>query len=315
MKQFLIRIKENRWTARLLPVILLLLIVAFFSIATNGKFTSRNNLDTIFNQSLVVGVVATGAGFIFATGNINVAMGASTALTATLAAMIYMATGSLPLMFASAIVLGVLLMVFSALLSTLLRVKIMFVTIVMMVLLAALQAELVGGTNIVLPYAVIGPIQRSSFSLIACAVFFLICVALFHFTALGRNLKLLGANSVFSGLTGIKESNALLAAFAISGIGVGLGALMVIFRSGTITNTTCSSLNMDVVLALVLGGMPIVGGSRAKIYAGLLGALTVTVLNSGLIMLGVTSTLVQGVRGVLFLLLILSAYQRPDLLP
>ena len=46
------------------------------------------------------------------------------------------------------------------------------------------------------------------------------------------------------------------------------------------------SLGNDVMVALVLGGMPLSGGPRSKISAGIIGAATITILNSGLTILG-----------------------------
>ena len=103
------KLAETRWTSRLLsPIILVLLIIAF-SLATGGRFSSMRNLSIILKQALVVGTVVTGAVFIFATGNVNISMGATTALVATIAAKVYMATNSVPAMFAAALVSGVIL--------------------------------------------------------------------------------------------------------------------------------------------------------------------------------------------------------------
>jgi ribose transport system permease protein len=107
----------------------------------------------------------------------------------------------------------------------------------------------------------------------------------------------------------------LMMAFAIAGIGVGLAAIMTGIRTGTIGIGTASSLNMDVVLAIVLGGMSVFGGTRSYIYAGALGALTVTLLNNGLLMVGISPTILQLVRGIIFLTLIFAGQKRPDRLP
>lgn len=69
------------------------------------------------------------------------------------------------------------------------------------------------------------------------------------------------------------------------------------------------------MLALVLGGMSIFGGSRSFAFAGMLGALTVCVLNQGLLMINVNSSIIQGVRGLLFLLLVSTTQKRPKGLP
>jgi ribose transport system permease protein len=69
------------------------------------------------------------------------------------------------------------------------------------------------------------------------------------------------------------------------------------------------------MLALVLGGMSIFGGSRSQAYAGIVGAITVCVLNQGMLMINVDSTVIQGVRGVIFLILVYTSQKRPQGLP
>lgn len=315
MQQMLLKIKESRWTSRLLsPVILVVLIVAF-SLATGGRFSNARNLQMIFEQALVVGTVATGAVFIFATGNVNISMGATTALVATLAAQAYMATGSVPIMFVAALVCGVLIMGLTALLSTWLNVRVLYVTVVMMTLLASIQMSVLGSSTIQLPYAMTSALDGAGLPLLLFVLFFIFCTVLFHFTALGRKLRYIGINDLCAELTGFKKSRYLFIAFLVAGIGVGLGALSTIVRNGSITTDTCSTLNMDCMLAIVLGGMSCFGGSRSNTYSAIVGAVIVTVLNNGLLMIGVSSTFIQAVRGVVFIILVCASQKRPQGLP
>ena len=78
-----------------------------------------------------------------------------------------------------------------------------------------------------------------------------------------------------------------------------------------------SLLSLDVLIALVVGGMPISGGPKYKISAGLVGALTVVVLNSGLTMVGLSTALIQAIRGIVFIVVVLvsSFSYRGKLLP
>ncbi|MGN0348297.1 MAG: ABC transporter permease [Roseburia sp.] len=313
--QALRRLTEHRWFVQLLPVVFLALLVVFFFFATDGRFTSMTSLKIVFEQALIVGTVATGAAFIFASGNVNLAMGATTVLGATIAGMVYNATQNVVLMFVAAVVLGVVLMAASALLSTVLNVKVMFVTIVMMILLAALQQSILGGSTISLPYEMIRALSDGGFSYLAFALYLLLAIILFHFTDIGRSLRMLGTNEVCSAQTGIIKSKYILLAFIIAGVGCGIGSLLAIVRAGSIGQNTLVSLNMDCMLALVLGGMSIFGGSKSFVYAGIVGAITVSVLNQGMLMIGVDSTIIQGIRGVLFLILVCTAQQRPQGLP
>lgn len=315
MQKMLDKIAENRWTSRLLSPVILVLMILVFSLITGGRFGSIRNLRMILEQALVVGIVATGAVFIFATGNVNISMGATTALVATLAAQAYMATGSVVVMFVSAVFCGVVIMALTALLSTWLNVRVLFVTVVMMTLLASIQKSLLGSTTIQLPYEMTGPLDGAGVPLLLFVLFFIFCTVLFHFTALGRKLRYIGINELCAELTGIKKSRYLLLAFLVSGLGVGLGALATIIRNGTITTDTCASLNMDCMLAIVLGGMSCFGGSRSNTYSAIVGAVIVTVLNNGLLMVGVSSTVLQAVRGVVFIILVCASQKRPQGLP
>ena len=175
MQQTLLKIKESRWTSRLLSPIILVLLILLFSVATGGRFSNTRNLQMILEQALVVGTVATGAVFIFATGNVNISMGATTALVATLAAQAYMATGSVPIMFVAALVCGVLIMGLTALLSTWLNVRVLYVTVVMMTLLASIQMSVLGSSTIQLPYAMTSALDGAGLPLLLFVLFFIFC--------------------------------------------------------------------------------------------------------------------------------------------
>ena len=86
-------------------------------------------------------------------------------------------------------------------------------------------------------------------------------------------------------------------------------------RTANVAFNTGAGMGMDVMLATVLGGMSIFGGTKSNAYAGVIGAITVTMLNKGLLMIGVSSTMIQGVRGIVFLLLVFLNSERQKTLP
>ena len=313
--EWFLRLKESRFIGPILPIAILLILTGFFANVTDGRFVTPQNLKIILDQALIVATVATGAAFIFSTGNVNIAMGACTALVATVTAKVYLATGSVPYMILAAVGFGIVLLVMCALLSTIFKVRVMFVTIVMMVLLANIKTEILQGETLILPYEMTKTLQEAGASYIIFGIFFVFCLVVFHFTSVGRSLRITGSNMTCGEQTGIFRNKYLMIAFLIAGIGVGLGAILVILRSGTITSSTVASMNMDCMLAIVLGGMPVYGGSKSRSYSAVIGAVTVIVLNNGLLMIGVDSTILQGVRGILFLLIVLFSNERPELLP
>ena len=279
-----------------------MLLVLLFSVLTGGRFSNLRNLRMVVDQALVVATVASGAVFIFATGNVNISMGASTALIATIAAQMYIRTASVPVMCVVSVAAGVIALAITALLSTTLKVRVLYITVVMMTLLASMQQGILGSTTLSLPYDVTSGLKNAGVPYILFLGFFAFCTILFHFTSLGRKLRYLGINDRCAELTGFPMARYLFIAFVIAG-------------NGSITTDTCASLNMDCMLAIVLGGMSCFGGSRSNTYSAVVGAVLVTVLNNGLLMIGVSSTILQAIRGVIFIVLVCVSQTRPKGLP
>jgi len=67
---------------------------------------------------------------------------------------------------------------------------------------------------------------------------------------------------------------------------------------------------LNILVAIVLGGFPISGGSNAKIYAPIIGALMVTALTNGIILMGLDPSWGNFAKGVLFLVVVGLTYER-----
>ena len=97
-------------------------------------------------------------------------------------------------------------------------------------------------------------------------------------------------------------------AYVISGITVGVSAFILMARAGSVSTSTGQGMEMNVVTALVLGGVPLSGGSRVKMTGSLVGSFSVIILRNGLIILGVNERVVEGIQGIVLLLLVLLTY-------
>lgn len=315
MKEKLLKLQDNKVLDYLMPIIVLVLMCILFTITTGGRFSRATNLKMIFNQSLLVGIIATGGVMIYSSGNMNIAMGGSTAIACIVGAWTYLATSSPFLMFLACIGVGLLIMTICCVLSQVLKISIMLITMILLTLLTGLQEWMVGGLTIQLPYPEMSKLAQAGVPIIIAVVFFLICLFIFDFTKFGKTAKFIGDNITCAKLTGINETRIVVIGFLISGIAIGLGAGAFLIRSATVNSSSCSSLNMDVVLAIVIAGTQMGGGSKSKVYSGLVGAITTTVLSNGLLMLHVTSIYIQAVKGILFILILILGNKRPDVLP
>lgn len=315
MKKVLSWIRESRLASCLFPIILLAIICLAFGITTKGRFFMPNNLKTMLNQSLVTGTLAVGATFLFGTGNINLAMGGTTALAAVFGALVYGATESVLLMLLVCTLSGVALSYVSSLAAQVTRMPLITITMVTMMLYPAIQQWVLGIQTLQVPYAVYSGLQQKQVPILVFLLFLVLCLFLFYFTAFGRKVSFLGDNALCAELTGLSKNRIIDLAFCVAGVGCGLAAFLTILRSGSVSVNTMTSGNLDCVLAIVLGGMPLFGGYKTMPHAGILGALVLVTLNNGLLMVGVPAAAIQAVRAVIFLVLIVIAWKRPPVIP
>ena len=127
----------------------------------------------------------------------------------------------------------------------------------------------------------------------------------------------MGGNIISARQSGIDTRKTTITCFLISGAGVAIAAFLLLLRTRSVSGTTAGSVGNDVMIALVLGGMPLSGGPRSKVSAGILGAATITVLNSGLTIMGLETGQIQILRGIVFVVVVfISSFSyRTKLLP
>ena len=118
------------------------------------------------------------------------------------------------------------------------------------------------------------------FKIIVLAIFSILCIFVFNFTKIGRREKFLGGNPVCAQLTGINVNTYAIIAFVMAGLGVGLGAFLTLVYTPSVTTSTAGSIGMNIIVAIVFGGMPISGGPRSKIYSALVGGFSYILLNN-----------------------------------
>lgn len=308
-------IKNKRMFSLVFPLSVLCLIIIAFGIATGGGFFKTTVLKGIFDQALIIGTMATAVSFIYTTGNLDISVGSVMGLGAVAGALVYQVTLNVPLMIVVAVVVSILLMMFNCTMSVIFNIKTTMVAIVVMQLYNAIISEVVGADTLKVDFQICKALENGGFRYGAFVLYFVVCLVVFHFTAVGRQLKFIGGNEKCAEQTGMNPKRAIYISFLMAGIGVGIAAVFTIIRTGSVGNSTGNAMGMDVMLATVLGGMSIFGGAKSNSYSGIIGALTVSALNKGLLMVGVSSTVIQGVRGVIFLLLVFLNSERPNTLP
>lgn len=129
----------------------------------------------------------------------------------------------------------------------------------------------------------LGPIP--SRIIVAAAVYALTWVAMRR-TALGLFIESVGSNAEASRLTGIESRFVTIATYAISGVAAGIaGVLITSDIRGSDANNAGLWMELDAILAVVLGGASLNGG-RVYIFNTLIGVLIIQSLTTSILVSG-----------------------------
>ena len=257
----------------LVPLCMLILIIVAYFI---GKSVTgyAGDLGDVINNGIFVAVVATGAVFIYSQGGFDMSLGNASLMCATIAALTYNATGNLALSLVLAVAVGAGLGVLNAILATMLNLPVMVMTLTMMNIIAAVHEAILdqhGGLITVTQ----GMKSNAWYFAAFLAVFFVLCWFIFNYTKVGRRNKFIGSNKVAARFNGINLMRAGIISFAISGVGLGIcGYLFASSMSGSMygASTVLGQVGLNVVIAIVFGGMTTSGGPRSKVSCAVIGA-------------------------------------------
>lgn len=291
----------------------LVLVIIIFTALTGGGLLSVSNLQNMANQVVVTALVAIGAVFVYGVGNFDMSLGSGVLFAAVLGAMAAVKTGSLAVCFIVCLLVSVVIAVIKGVFSAYIEVPFFIFTIVLASVISSVVLVIMGSeTTVYLSNAVkeiptFNFTQMSIINVTFLLVYFLICLFIFNYTPIGSKVKMMGGNPVSARQSGINLKKMQIITFIISSIGIALASFILIIRTRSIGSATAGSTGTDVMIALVLGGMPISGGPKSKISAGLVGALIVTVLNTGLQMIGLSIGMMQIVRGIVFIVVVFVA--------
>lgn len=261
------------------PFLVLVALFIAYVIACNST-GYKLNIDTILTSGIYVAIVAVGAVFIYSQGAFDMSLGNATLVCAALGIMTYAQTGNIFFSFILSVILGVILGVVNALLANYLRLPVMVMTLTMQSVLSAVYANMTADKGGYIEVPEIRGLGGMAMKWIILIAFIIICVVLFNYTKVGRRNKMIGANATCAKFSGISLMKAGIIAFAISGIGLGLCGFLYITQAGSVnTGTALTSVGLNVIIAINLGGMPTSGGPKSKISAAIIGGFFCTILD------------------------------------
>lgn len=119
-------------------------------------------------------------------------------------------------------------------------------------------------------------------------------------TKLGRNIYALGGNREAAWYSGINLKLHTAIVFIISGLCAGLAGIVLLGRVGSAEPAAATGFETYAIAAAIIGGTSFFGG-KGKIFGVVMGGLIIGVINFGMNILALSSTLQQVVMGALII--------------
>ncbi|HLI06483.1 MAG TPA: ABC transporter permease [Ktedonobacteraceae bacterium] len=287
-------------------LIVLLLIILVVGIQA-PRFLSINNFEQILLSVAILAVVAVGETLVILTRNVDLSVGSTVGFTAFVTAYFFkeLPQSNLLLGILLGCALGLVLGMLNGLIVSFGRVPSIVATLGtlyayrgLVFIFAANTTSQVNASDVPVSYLALATTQIFGIpALILIAAVVAIIVGYFlHASQSGRQLYAIGSNPEAAQMIGIRADRLVFGAFAASGLLCGLAGVLWGARFATVDATNATGLELQVIAAVVVGGVNIFGGS-GTILGAMLGAIVLGTLENALNILNISQFWLQAIYG------------------
>ena len=290
---------------REVSVVALLVIGSVLFDLTHPSFLTVGNISSILTNVAVVATISIGMTMVIVTGGIDVSIGSMLALCMLMAAKAMVAGANLLLVLLVALAVGLALGLFNGTIAAYGRIHPIIVTLGTLNIFRALHIQILGPQWITPPpvarVLALGTVIGLPAPWWLAVVLGVVASWVLLRRPLGRHIYALGGNPEAARLAGVNVRLVTIFVYAVTGVLVGLAAVIQLGLSGTVQPNAGTGLELQVIAATVIGGTSILGG-RGTVAGSILGALLVETVHSALITIGTISLLEGLVVGLLILI-------------
>ena len=282
----------------------LVIAIAVISIPHPDYFTFAN-ARVIGLEGAYTMIAALGTCFLMIGGNIDLSIGSSLGLSAVVAALLANHVGTW-----WAIIIAVLLAGAVGLINGILvwRVKLspIIITLGSLTAIEGINDVLTGGAQV---YQV--PSNFSAFglwepwgipsALLIAIILIPIAYVILNRTTFGQYTFAIGANRAASTATGLNVRQLVLVTFGLNGLLIGLVGVLEASRFASADPTFGTGFELDVITAVILGGVAFTGG-EGTIAGVVIAVALLAVVDSSFVWLGISAYYTNVVKGLVLIL-------------
>lgn len=286
----------------IIPFGFLIILFIVFSILNGTAFIGMHNIKTIVDSMIPLCIGGYGMLFVIAQGSIDLSTGSNLAFTATLGAILAAKLGSVALL-PLCILIGAGVGYINGILVSRFKVSSIMVTLAMLIILRSLVVVLSKGSVIFVDPSIL-KINRWGSKGLIFVIATIIAIYLFEYTKFGFSARSIGENEIVCNYVGLKTKRIKTLAYVVAGLFAGLAAVLTISRIGGVDPNMGQSFELQVMLAVFVGGVPVNGGSKSSIVKIIIGALLFSILQSGLVLSNANSETVELIQGLMLIIMV-----------
>ena len=289
----------------------LVFCIIFFTITTpiaGQSIWSGEKLATLISDVIVLAILSVGAVFVYSLGSMDISIGKQVGLYATIMVAITNSTGSLILGILISLAIAVVIGIVNGATGELLHIHSVISSLVFMMVLGGISTIIytgMGSRNVALKNFDYHIFKNTWVMVAVLVVEVLIVTFLFNYTKFGKNARAIGANPVAAQQSGINLVKYKVIAYVIMGVFVVVASVFQMGYTGSASDSTGTGFEMNVMVALILGGMPLSGGMKSRVSCAILGSFTFSLLNVGLPIIGIPVNTVNFIKAIIFIIVVL----------
>ncbi|MCH3907122.1 MAG: ABC transporter permease [Sphaerochaeta sp.] len=301
---------ELPWLRSFMPLFGFIAIIVVFSILTDGKIIRPRNINLMLSQVYVLMIASMGVFMIMTVGGIDFSQGSILGLSSII--FCWVSQRSIGLGILAAVAAGAAMGSFNGLFHVKFKIASFIVTICTMYLFRGLCKYITTSGPVPASVDVVA-LNQTWLKVLLTIVVLSIGFFILHFTRVGHDLHAIGAGETAARFSGCRPDLTKFLVFTASGAITGFASFINVIKVGSITGTAGSQLETQILIALVLGGMPISGGAKSRFSNIIIGTLTYSVLEKSLPMIFPVSATQQLVKGIVFLIVVALTIDRKSL--
>jgi ribose/xylose/arabinose/galactoside ABC-type transport system permease subunit len=272
-------------------VFAVILIFVLYGATQNSQFFDGNTWINILRNAVFISIAGCGATFVLISGGLDLSVG-SVFMASSVGGAFLASSGADPITsILAGVLIGATVGAVNGVLVNYAQISAIIVTLGTLFAVRALAVTLSGGAPIgPLPseFTAIG--QGSVLGLPNVIIVALVVIALFHvvlqYTAFGWNVRAIGGNPVAARSMGLPIKRISTGVYVMAGSLAGFAGVLMASRLGSGTPSLGAGFELQVIAAAIIGGTSIFG-AVGTIAGTVLGALLLSVLTTGLVLLKV----------------------------